>query len=236
MLALGATAVAGYNALFLYGLELAPASDGAIIVPGLAPVFSMLIAWPVLGERIGGRRMAGLLLAFAGVAAVGPAARRRRSRPALGATAVCRGRCLLGHLRRAREERDSAVRRRTATLYATATGALMLIPFSIGESGWSKLADGEAAALVSILYLAVFGTVLAFVLFYEGVSRIGASRATAFALLVPIFGVLGSVLVLGESIGAGTLVGGVVILVGLWLVQQPSQERKTAAEPRLAAD
>ena len=70
MLALGATAVAGYNALFLYGLELAPASDGAIIVPGLAPVFSMLIAWPVLGERIGGRGMAGLLLAFAGVTAV----------------------------------------------------------------------------------------------------------------------------------------------------------------------
>jgi drug/metabolite transporter (DMT)-like permease len=36
VLALGATAVAGYNALFLYGLELAPATDGAIIVPGLA--------------------------------------------------------------------------------------------------------------------------------------------------------------------------------------------------------
>src|SRR5690349_5728280 len=70
VLALGATAVAGYNALFLYGLELAPASDGAIIVPGLAPVFSMLIAWPVLGERIGGRGLAGLLLAFAGVTAV----------------------------------------------------------------------------------------------------------------------------------------------------------------------
>ena len=61
------TAVAGYNALFLYGLELAPASDGAIIVPGLAPVFSMLIAWPVVAERIRGRRAAGLLLAFAGV-------------------------------------------------------------------------------------------------------------------------------------------------------------------------
>src|SRR3712207_2268907 len=34
--AMGATAVAGYNALFLFGLELAPATDGAIIVPGFA--------------------------------------------------------------------------------------------------------------------------------------------------------------------------------------------------------
>ena len=91
-------------------------------------------------------------------------------------------------------------------------------------------------AWASILYLAVFGTVLAFVLFYEGVSRIGASRATAFALLVPIFGVLGSVLVLGESIGAGTIVGGLAILAGLWLVQKPAPERETAAEGRLVAD
>ena len=34
VLAMGATAVAGYNIFFLYGLELAPASDGAVIVPG----------------------------------------------------------------------------------------------------------------------------------------------------------------------------------------------------------
>ena len=90
------------------------------------------------------------------------------------------------------------------------------------------------SVIAAIVLLAV--ALVAFVFFYEGVSRIGASRATAFALLVPIFGVLGSVLVLGESIGAGTLVGGVVILVGLWLVQQPSQEPKTAAEPHLVAD
>ena len=83
----------------------------------------------------------------------------------------------------------------------------------------------------------MFGTVLAFVFFYEGVSRIGASRATAFALLVPIFGVLGSVLVLGESIGAGTVVGGVAILAGLWLVQKPSVKPETApAGQQLVAD
>jgi drug/metabolite transporter (DMT)-like permease len=124
----------------------------------------------------------------------------------------------------------------TATLYATATGALMLLPFSIAESGWSKLSGGDGAAWVSILYLAVFGTVLAFVFFYEGVSRIGPSRATAFALLVPIFGVLGSVLVLGETIGAGTLVGGIAILAGLWLVQKPSPTPEPAPKGRLVAD
>jgi hypothetical protein len=37
VLALGATAVAGYNALFLFGLELAPASDGGDHRPGALP-------------------------------------------------------------------------------------------------------------------------------------------------------------------------------------------------------
>src|SRR5262245_61039521 len=238
VLALGATAVAGYNALFLYGLELAPATDGAIIVPGLAPVFTVLIAWPVLGERIGPRGMAGLLLAFAGlVVVIGPTGGVDGDR-LLGALLFVAGAACWGVysvLGKSATARFGAV---TATLYATTTGALLLLPFAIAESGWTKLSGGDGAAWASILYLAVFGTVLAFVFFYEGVSRIGPSRATAFALLVPIFGVLGSVLVLGESVGAGTLVGGVAILAGLWLVQKPSSARepKPAPKARLVAD
>jgi drug/metabolite transporter (DMT)-like permease len=186
----------------------------------------MLIAWLVLGERIGGRGLAGLLLAFAGVAAViQPSGGVDRDR-VFGALLFVAGAACWGIysvLGKSATARFGAV---TATLYATATGALMLLPFSIAESGWSKLSGGDGAAWASILYLAVFGTVLAFVFFYEGVSRIGPSRATAFALLVPIFGVLGSVLVLGESIGAGTLVGGIAILAGLWLVQQPPSDSR----------
>ncbi|MBI3975343.1 MAG: DMT family transporter [Armatimonadetes bacterium] len=52
ILAMGSTAVAAYNVLFLYGLKLAPASDGAIIVPGLAPILTAALAWPVQRERI----------------------------------------------------------------------------------------------------------------------------------------------------------------------------------------
>jgi drug/metabolite transporter (DMT)-like permease len=236
VLALGATAVAGYNALFLYGLELAPASWGAIIVPGLAPVFTVLIAWPVLGERIGARGIAGLLVAFAGlIAVIGPGGGVDGDR-LLGALLFVAGAACWGVysvLGKSATARFGAV---TATLYATATGALLLLPFSIGESGWSEVANAGLSAWASILYLAVFGTVLAFVLFYEGVRRIGASQATAFALLIPIFGVLGSVLVLGESIGAGTLVGGIAILAGLWLVQKPATAKEPAHKGELVPD
>ena len=70
VLAMGATAVAGYNVLFLYGLELAPATDGAIIVPGFAPVFAVLVGWVALGERSSWRALLGLVVALGGLVAV----------------------------------------------------------------------------------------------------------------------------------------------------------------------
>ncbi len=64
---MGLTAIAGYNVPFLYGLRLARASDGAIIVPGMAPILTALVAWPLLGERIGRSGATGLLVAAAGL-------------------------------------------------------------------------------------------------------------------------------------------------------------------------
>jgi drug/metabolite transporter (DMT)-like permease len=230
LIGMGATAVAGYNVLFLFGLELAPASDGAIIVPGLAPVFTALLAWPLLGERIGRWGAAGLVLAFAGlVLVVNPGGSLERDR-ALGALlfvggAVCWS--VYSVIGRPATARFGPV---AATLYATTTGTLMLVPFSFAGGGWGELAGADGAAWASVLYLAVFGTVLGFVFFYEGISRIGASRAIAFALLVPIFGVLGSVLILGESLAATTLAGGIAIVLGLWLVQRPVREAPAPAE------
>ena len=195
VLAMGATAVAGYNVLFLYGLELAPATDGAIIVPGFAPVFAVLVGWVALGEEPR-RALLGLVVALGGlVAVVDPSGTIDSDRVAgaaiFTAWALCWG--IYSHIGKPATARFGAV---TATFYATAAGALMLIPFSLAERGWRDLRDTGADAWLPIGYLAVFGTVLAFVFFYEGIRRIGPSPAASFALLIPIFGVLSSVLIL----------------------------------------
>jgi drug/metabolite transporter (DMT)-like permease len=220
VLATGATAVAGYNILFLYGLELAPASDGAIIVPGLVPVFTVLLGWAVLGELVSRQAVAGLVLAFAGLlVVVEPGgdvdADRLWGIVLFVAGALCWAIYLL--IGRPAIARFGAV---TSTLYATATGTLILIPFSLAEQGWTDLEGAGEDAWLPILYLAVFGTVLAFVLFYEGVSRIGPARSAAFAMLVPIFGVLASVVLLGEELGLNLVLGGAAIIAGLWLIQR----------------
>ncbi|HUH16847.1 MAG TPA: DMT family transporter, partial [Methylomirabilota bacterium] len=90
------------------------------------------------------------------------------------------------------------------------------------EGGVDSLSQAPPEALAGIAYLAVFGTVAAFVLLNMGVARIGAARASAFALLVPIVGVLSSVALLNEELGPLTVVGGAIVLIGLWLVEHRS--------------
>ena len=216
---LGLTAVAGYNWLFLTGLTLAPASDGAIIVPGLAPVFTAVLAGAVLHERLGLRGFIGLGVAAIGLFLVVNPAGGTDERRLLGDLLFIAGAALWGVysvLARTASRRFSAV---SASLYGTAFGTLVLIPPALIEGGAASLIAAPPAALIGIAYLAVFGTVAAFVLLNLGVARIGAARASAFALLVPIVGVLSSVALLDERLGPLTLVGGVIVLLGLWLIE-----------------
>jgi drug/metabolite transporter (DMT)-like permease len=217
---LGLTAIAGYNWLFLTGLTLAPASDGAIIVPGLAPVFTLLLAGLILRERLGMRAYLGFAVAAVGLYFVVAPAGGTDGERLLGdlmflAGAVCWG--VYSVLARIASRRFDAV---STTLYGTALGTAILIPAALLEGGANRLLQAPPEALAGIAYLAIFGTVAAFVLLNLGVARIGAARASAFALLVPIVGVLTSVVLLGERLGPTTLIGGVVVLGGLWLVEQ----------------
>ena len=218
--AMGLTAVAAYNVLFLYGLKLAPASDGAIIVPGLAPIMTAAMASIFLRERIGRWAIGGLMTALAGLILVMNPGGSHAPGRLLGDLfyflgAVCWG--IYSTMGKTATARFSPV---NATLYAAVTGTLFLLPFAVAERGWESLATAPLGSWIGTLYLAVFGTVLAFVFFYEGVKRIGAARATTFAFLVPIFGVVSSVIMLGEHLQPSTVAGGALVLLGLWLVQR----------------
>jgi drug/metabolite transporter (DMT)-like permease len=227
ILTIGLTAMAGFNILLFYGLTLAPATDAAIITPGVSPILTAVLAWWILRERISRVGAAGLVTGLAGLAlVVSPGGAGSPPRLigdllfALGSStwAVY---AIIG---------KAATRRFTplaATFYGCVTATIVLLPFSLAEGGLASVAAAPAQAWGGLMYLAVFPTALSFVFFYIGVSRVGAVRATSFALLIPVFGVLTSVVVLAERLAPRTLMGGALVLVGLWLVQV-----RTEAAPR----
>src|SRR5690348_8072767 len=229
VLVLGATVVFAYNLFFLYGVRHSTAADGSVLVPGLIPVATALLGWLVLGERRPRRAQFGLAVAFVGLLLVASPTGGVGSDRVLGdvlfvgAALSWSVYTLVG--RRAIARYGSV----SANVYATAAGTILLLPLTFLDGGWSPLVHAPAGALAGIAYLSVIGTVLGFVAFYEGVRMIGAARASSFALLVPIFGVLSSVLVLHERLRATLAVGGAIVICGLWLAESRREEPRARA-------
>jgi drug/metabolite transporter (DMT)-like permease len=232
--AMAMTGIVGYNLCFLYGVRLAPSSDGAIIVPGLSPIVVaglVAIRYRVVPST---RGLAGLGLALAGlVLVIGPALTTSPER-ALGdllfvVGAVCWG--AYSVLSRAATTRFHPV---TATLAPAALGALVFLPLSLLGDGWASLVDATPRALASVLYLGAIGTVVAFVAFSEGIRRIGAPRASAFIVLVPLLGVVLTSTLLDEEASAFLVAGTAVVLAGLWLVQTARPRHVRPVRPATA--
>ncbi|HZD87345.1 MAG TPA: DMT family transporter [Gaiellaceae bacterium] len=223
LVVLGFTVVFAYNLCFLYGVRHAPATDGAVLVPGLIPAMTTLLAWPVLGERPARRSVAGLALAFVGVVVVADPTGNVGSQRLIGDVLFVGAAVSWAAYTLAGREATARFGSVSANVFATGIGSLLLLPVSFVGNGWSGLGSATGGAWGSIAYLSLAGTVLAFVLFYEGVRLLGASAASAFALLVPIFGVLSSVLVLGERLHPALGLGGAIVVAGLWLVQAPGR-------------
>jgi O-acetylserine/cysteine efflux transporter len=73
----------------------------------------------------------------------------------------------------------------------------------------------DGATLAAVAYLAYPTTIFAFGIWAYLLSRHPAATVTPFALLVPVAGILGSVLILGEVVHPVEAIGGAVIVLGL---------------------
>jgi drug/metabolite transporter (DMT)-like permease len=87
-------------------------------------------------------------------------------------------------------------------------------------------------ALLCVLYLAVFGTVITFGIFYWLLSRIESSKVMMNALLTPLIAVIVGAIFLGEKLPSQTILGGFLILVSIVLIvfrkTAPTQASTTA--------
>jgi len=232
--AMGSTAVVGYNILFLYGVTLAPSTDGAIITPGLVPIVTAVLVRIAYGERLARRGTVGLGLGLLGlVMVVGPAI-GGSPRRLLGDLMFIGGAVMWGFYTVISRRATTRMHPVHATLLATATGTLMLAPLAIAERGWEPLADASVRSLLSIAYLGVIGTAVAFAAFSEGVRRIGSARAAAFIVLVPVIGVGLAAWLLDDPITPLGVAGACLVLTGLWLIQ--TSERWVPSAPGIAVE
>ncbi|QHW35068.1 DMT family transporter [Paenibacillus rhizovicinus] len=104
-----------------------------------------------------------------------------------------------------------------STWYTT-FGVVFMFPFTIpswGKVDWSALGGSEYSAVLFNVFLC---TVIGFIVWNEGMLRIGATRANFFRYLVPAFAVAAGYLFFDESFSGWQLAGGIFMVAGLiWI-------------------
>lgn len=216
---LGGAGYGGQAFTFFTALTLAPASLVALLLY-LHPALVALLAALVLHERMTAAKLAALAMALAGmVLTVGPALAgpARDAFPSLGtgvlyavAAAVIYSFYIVAGTRIAARVSPLAL---SAVVMGSAAVVFMVAALALGPK-WPQTPAGWLA----VTGIALISTVIAIALFFAGLGRIGATRASTLSTVEPVVTVLLAALLLDERIallqvGGGALILGAVLLL-----------------------
>jgi len=217
ILAIGALNILVPLLLFAWSSERAPAGVNAIVFSMSVP-FTALTAFLFFGERMGGRRVVGMLAGLVGVVVL---AGGNLLGAGIGAAVAAGTLATLLYGAGA-----NLVRRQFRDIPATAlvaavlaSNALLLVPLTVWT--WPSTPI-PMDAWSSVVALGSLGTSVVYVLYFRLIQRIGAPSAATIAYLAPVFGVLWAWLALGEALTVGMAAGGALILGGMLYGQRQS--------------
>lgn len=219
MVGVGAVGVGMTNMLFTVGVSLTSASDTALLY-AIVPVWGMILG-SVLGlERPTLRGVLGVGIAFLGISLVvygglgGSDSSLTGNLLVLGAT-VCWGSYTVLSLPLLKKYPPLVV-----AAYTMLFGGLTALPFALPNFlsvGRDAMSVGVWAAVAySTILVAAFG----FFAWQRGASLLGANKVLVYQYLITFVGVVSGVVLLGEDLGVEKIIGGAVVLVGVYLARR----------------
>lgn len=231
MLALAAFSVGAFNTLLYLSAQTTTAVN-ITLINSTIPVVVALLSWIILGDRIRPAQALGIILALAGMLIIVAKGRwqtlaHMEFRPGdliMVAAVSCWG--LFSVLLR----RQAVALDPLAFLTVqVALGLLVILPFyllNLAMEGGFTMRWGLAPPFI---YVAIFPGLLAYAFWNAGVHRVGPSRAAIFMYLNPVFAAVLAWLFLGEHLAAFHLVGGLLILMGLYMTTRLGANRTAQA-------
>ncbi len=206
-----------YNAIGYVGIKQTTATNAVLfqsVTPALIPLFAFLL----FRERIRPRAVAGLVLSSCGVLAIV----LRLDFAALGTLGANPGDLWLlanvalwalytACLRWAPKGLDPFAFMLAVMLAGMLTG----LPAYLIDLGAGGRFEATWGSVLGTLYLGLFPSVVCYVMWNRGVAEVGPSRAGVYLHLIPLFGTLMAVALLGEELHLYHLAGIVLILLGI---------------------
>jgi drug/metabolite transporter (DMT)-like permease len=229
---LGFLGVAFHQWLQSNGLVTAQASTTAWIV-STTPVFMALLGWLILKEGLGWLRAAGIAIAAMGVLIV--VSQGNWSSISAGRF-ITMGDVLImisapnwaifSVLSRRGLQQNPPAR---MMFFVMSAGWLFLSLLLLAGPGASEIGRLQWDGWLAVGFLGVFCSGLAYVFWYDALQQIPAGQLGVFLYLEPLVTVLVAVFLLNEANLMSSLVGGFLILSGVWIVQ--TRGRRTGRAP-----
>jgi len=184
-------------------------------------VFGVLVAALVFAdERLTPQRLAGVALAFAGVAvAIGLDALASFDIRSLAQLAVLAGALSYAIAAAWARAHLTEMPPQVAAAGMVTGASLVMLPLALWIDGVPSLPQ-DPVTYGAIAYFAVLGTALAYLLYYRVLAMAGSGNAMLVTLLVPPVAILLGWLVLGERMAPGAFVGFALLAAGLLLLNR----------------
>ncbi len=216
MILLAFTGFSVYNTLAYYGLQYTTAING-LLLQSVAPLFVAMWTFVLFGERLTLRQAGGICVSLSGVTVI-----------------VCHG--SLAVLRAIAFNRGdvsfvvalvvygfyAAFLRRRPPMHPSSflavgmgLGALFLIPAMIWELASGRTVALDAESFASFAFVCIFPSLLGYLFLNRGIELIGANRAAPFIHLVPVFGSVMAIALLGEQFQLYHAVGYGLVFTGI---------------------
>jgi len=204
-------------------LQTSEAGTTAWIV-STTPVFMALLGWIVLNERLSWLKITGIFLAFIGVLVV--VSKGDFSTISVGKFGAPGDKLIL--VSAVNWAVFSVLSRRGLKTYAAS-----LMMFYVMALGWvftsilffsnsniSEVSNLTFDGWLGIAFLGIFCSGLAYIAWYDALQQLSSAQTGAFLYIEPLIAVVVAFFILGEPIMFVSLIGGGIILFGVWLVNR----------------
>jgi drug/metabolite transporter (DMT)-like permease len=219
LLALGLLGIGLNQLIFLYGLVRTSVAHAAFLI-ALTPMMVLLLSSWIGHERITPGKLVGLGTAVAGVGVL-------QGRALLGGHGSSLGDlCVIGasitfalftvFSKSLRGQFDSL----TSTTFAFAGSSVALAPVTLWLLAISSLEAVSVNGWLSVLFMAIFPSLVAYLIFHHALKYLAPSRVSMLAYLQPILATAFGVVLLGEHVTASLVTAGALVLAGVLVAER----------------
>lgn len=207
-----------FTAMQYVGLIYTTALNTALLNSTI-PVFIGLACYLLFGDRLSWRQIAGVLVSLSGVVAIIAKGDTRTLAGFAfnGGDLIIISNMAMWAVYSATLRLKPNIHPFSFTASIAVIGLCAVAPFHVWEILRGTPMQATLETFLTVFYVAIFPSVLAFLSWNRGVELIGAARAGIFTHLIPLFGAIMAMIFLGEQPGLYHLAGFALILAGVWL-------------------